>query len=483
MKYQEALIDHYRKALNIKPNNLEIYNKLAELYYEQGELEKALEFCQLALHIEPNLALSPKILAKLLQILGFEGEEAYIFQKILQRESNITTFYHAFGKTLLSLDKVKNITDAKTWRDAVTLGHTFKENKQLDKAIFAYIKALEITPILGWPYTELESIINYYIAPSPDLLERITNLYKQAIEKRLNNLLAYVILGDMLTKQGKLDEAIANYKTASSKITSLDKNYNTKSKNLNKSYKINFLIIGVGKGGTTSLYFYMCQHPQIIPPIKKELHFFNSNFKLGFDWYLSQFPPLPTTGDFLTGEATPWYLGTDGAEEKVFQLLPNIKLIVVLRNPINRAISHYYMHFNVTEKRSLEEAINSEIEILRNVKDIKNISEISSKYWQTEQGYLWFGLYTYFLEKWMATFSKEQFLILSDESLNNKTEQTMKQVFDFLEIPNFSLENYPKYNSSSYPKVNDDLRQKLTDFFQPHNQRLENYLGIKFNWS
>ena len=124
----------------------------------------------------------------------------------------------------------------------------------------------------------------------------------------------------------------------------------------------------------------------------------------------AQFPPLPTQGGFLTGEATPWYLGGYEIEKKVSQLFPKIKLIAILRNPVTRAISNYYMSFKMMkEHRSLEVAINSEIEILTGITDTDDIIE---KYWQTEKGYLWFSLYFYFFLKWMAVFPREQFLIL-----------------------------------------------------------------------
>jgi hypothetical protein len=71
---------------------------------------------------------------------------------------------------------------------------------------------------------------------------------------------------------------------------------------------------------------------------------------------------------------------------------------------------------------------------------------------------------------------------LRSEDLYNAPATTMKQVFDFLELSDYKLPNYPKWNSGSYSRVSDDLRQTLSDFFQPHNQKLEEYLSIKFNW-
>jgi len=477
MEYQlKKLVTHYRKALQIKPDNLAVYDKIAELYYEQGELDKTLEVCQEALQIKPDLASVPKVLNKMLKTLGFETEEVTAFQNFLQSK----LIYESFHVLLSHSETVKTAADVKTWKDAIVLGYDLKEKKQWNQAIAAYMKAIEIEPSLSLSYFTLNYIINYCFSPQPNQIETIIAFYHQVIQGRLTSDYAYVALGDMLTRQGKVSEAITTYITAIDRIIYFDKKVTTKYINYPKIYDVNFLIIGMGKAGTSSLYYYLCQHPQIIPATDKELHFFNKNFDLGLDWYLAHFPPLPVGGGFLTGEATPWYLGSYEVEKKVFQLFPKIKLIAILRNPVTRAISQYYMNLKlIKEHRTLEVAMTSELEILKGIADPTQVSE---KYWRTEKGYLWFGLYFYFLEKWMALFPREQFLILRSEDLYHQTDKTMKQVYKFLEIPDYSLSAYSKVNSASYSKTSNDLHQKLCNFFQPHNQKLEDYLAMEFNW-
>lgn len=469
------LIDHYRKALQIKPNNLVVYNQLAKLYYERGELEKTLEVCQEALQIQSNLMLVSTVLYQILQKLGFKEKEIETLQKGIQDNLGEEVFYD-----LLYINpKVLTITDVTTWKEAIALGYILKEKKQWNEAIYAYLKAIEIEPALSLPHIWLHHIITYCTSLETNQLEEITKLFIQSIQGLSTPYYAYLLLGDMLTKQGKIVEAIDAYRLGIHKTVCLNQRYPIKFINSSQHYQVNFLIIGAGKSGTTALYYYLCKHPKFIPPLQKELDFFNSNLELGLDWYLAHFPPLPNEGGFLTGEATPWYFGQEGVAEKVFQLFPNIKLILILRNPVSRAISHYYMNLKTTENRSLETAINSELKILSN---LENPLQVSGEYWETEQGYLWFGLYSYFLEKWMALFPREQLLILRSEDLCNETAKTMQQVYEFLEIPDYPLPDYPKYNSSSYPNVNHELRQKLSDFFRPHNQKLEDYLGMKFDW-
>lgn len=79
-------------------------------------------------------------------------------------------------------------------------------------------------------------------------------------------------------------------------------------------------------------------------------------------------------------------------------------------------------------------------------------------------------------------FPREQFLILKSEDLFANPSATMKQVYEFLNLPDHPLPEYRNYNPNSYPALNPVLRQQLADFFRPYNQELEDYLGMKFNW-
>jgi len=467
------LIDHYRKALLIKPNSIAIYNQIAELHYQQGDLEQALENCQQILQNQSDLTLVPKTLDKVLQDLGFEKEEAVSFHQLLQNTSVLAESFITLETILSPSENVKNAADAKTWKEAIALGYSLRQQQRWDEAMPAYFKAIEIEPSLMFPHY----VFQYLILPHVSNLEPVINWYYQAIKIPRIHRYSCIVLGDILTKQGQLGEAIACYKQAW-----LKSNIDDFSENLcdQQRVAVDYLIIGVGKSGTSSLHQYLSQHPQVVNPYKKELHFFNTNFEAGLDWYLAQFPPLCQGKSFLTGEATPWYLGSYDVEKRVFQLFPNIKLVAVLRNPVARAVSQYYMNLKLDrEHRSLEAAMTSEMAILKGIADP---TEVMENYWKTEKGYLWFGFYVYFIQKWMALFSENQFLFLRSEDLYNAPATTMKQVFDFLELSDYKLPNYPKWNSGSYSRVSDDLRQTLSDFFQPHNQKLEEYLSIKFNW-
>ena len=98
-----------------------------------------------------------------------------------------------------------------------------------------------------------------------------------------------------------------------------------------------FLIIGAQKCGTSSMFAYLNQHPQMKLPDVKEIHFFDLNYSNGLDWYTSHFPPASLSHRMVTGEASPYYLFHPHVPERVRLHCPDVKLVVMLRNPVDRA--------------------------------------------------------------------------------------------------------------------------------------------------
>ncbi len=124
-----------------------------------------------------------------------------------------------------------------------------------------------------------------------------------------------------------------------------------------------FVIVGAQRGGTTSLYRYLAAHPGVLPASRKELHYFTNRHDRGPDWYRSQFPPTPP--GTITGESTPYYLFHPHAPRRLHAFAPDVKLIVLLRNPVDRAYSHYQLQVRRRhETLPFEEAIAREEERL-----------------------------------------------------------------------------------------------------------------------
>ncbi|MEG4475681.1 tetratricopeptide repeat protein [Microcoleus sp. M2_C2] len=237
----------------------------------------------------------------------------------------------------------------------------------------------------------------------------------------------------------------------------------------------NFIIIGSQRCGTTSLYTYLAQHPQILTPIKKEMDFFSWHFDRGIDWYLAHFPPMPAGEQFVTGEASPSYFDCREAPERLYSLFPEAKLIVLLRNPVDRAISQFYRLTALNwEARSLDRAISDEIERLN-----QNPEYIIGE----EPGnYLARGRYIEFIKNWRTFFPQEQLLILKSEDFYAGAATTVKQVLEFLDLPEYQLSEYQNANPGSYQPIVRSVRDRLSDYFRPYNQELEQYFGRPFDW-
>lgn len=245
-----------------------------------------------------------------------------------------------------------------------------------------------------------------------------------------------------------------------------------------------FIIIGSQKGGTCSLYNYLIQHPQIKHPVKKEVHFFDANFERGSDWYRSCFPFQADNS--ITGEASPSYIFHPHVPRRILELTPSIKLIALLRNPVDRAYSHYKdMVRKKKENLSFEAAIEKEEglsnELLENM--IENEKYYNESYF--DYSYLRRGIYVDQLKRWFNLFPREQFLILKSEDFFADAAGSFDRVLKFLELPKWHLEEYRQFNCNSGPKhqaMNAVTRKQLIDYFKPHNEKLCEFLGTDFSW-
>jgi hypothetical protein len=241
-----------------------------------------------------------------------------------------------------------------------------------------------------------------------------------------------------------------------------------------------FLIIGAQKCGTTSLYYYLTQHPDIVPATQKEVHFFDLNFHKGIEWYQAQFP-LKTNPQQLTGESSPYYVFHPCVPRRIYQLFPNIKLIVLLRDPITRAWSHYHHEVRLGfENLSFEQAIKKESERLNGEVEKLLINETYYSFNHQHYTYLARGIYSEQLERWMSYFPQQQCLILKSEEFYKNPAQTLKQVFKFLEVPVYPLDYSIHYNIGDYPPLSSETQQWLISYFQPYNQTLQEKFGITF---
>ena len=249
-----------------------------------------------------------------------------------------------------------------------------------------------------------------------------------------------------------------------------------------------FLIIGTQKGGTTLLYYLLCQHPRIEPAAEKEVHYFDTpKFQKGEDWYRSNFPPPSSESGqkVITGEASPYYLFHPLTPKRAAHLLPNARLIALLRNPVDRAYSDYQNRLREgIEFLSFEEAIEAEEERIKGEKEQILSEEGYFSPNHRRYSYLTRGIYVDQLEDWHEHFQKDQLLVIKTEDFFSHPESSYNDVLKFLGIPEWKPEiiSPSLRNEGKYAPMNPETRSKLEKYFEPHNQRLYEYLGSDFGW-
>jgi len=245
-----------------------------------------------------------------------------------------------------------------------------------------------------------------------------------------------------------------------------------------------FIIIGAMKSGTTSLYYNICEHPCVKPASYDEIGFFDVNFHLGKNWYRSMFPTIlekqrtiSKFGKFQTGEDTPFYFWNKDAAERIHNMLPQIKLIVILRDPVYRAYSQYNNGVrDGLEKLSFEDMLQVEM------KNLEKDTSIPYEKFFEPRSVLVKGIYVEQLKIWNDLFNKEQIHIISTEELSTNTEITMNSIYNFLELPKHKIEKSKKMKSMKYPEMSQKSKEILIEFYKPHNKKLFELIGKKFNW-
>lgn len=201
-----------------------------------------------------------------------------------------------------------------------------------------------------------------------------------------------------------------------------------------------FLILGAQKSGTTSLFNYLCQHPRVIGSIPKEIFYLCSHLERGDLWYRRHFPlkkSLRRRGQ-ITGEATPTTLYSAQAAEYAAKLVPNAKLIVTLREPAARAVSHYHHQVRFgRETRSINEVFS-----LENIRRYEK-GDNPDLPWRN---YFTWSNYEVALRPWQALFPVEQLLILHAEHLFANAQAVLNTTYKFLDLDPFTCPNLQAFN-------------------------------------
>jgi len=207
----------------------------------------------------------------------------------------------------------------------------------------------------------------------------------------------------------------------------------------------------------------------------KEVHFFDINYWRGTDWYRAFFP---RSGDKLPGEATPYYLSHPAVPERVQGTIPDARMIALLRNPVDRAYSHWnWVHLRGMERRSFRKALAAEEDRLAGEEERLLEDPTYESRQHRRHGYVTRGLYADQLERWYARFPREHILVLRSEDYFARPEQVFAQTLDFLGLPQWKPEVHPVRNATTYGPLDPAIRADLEERFAEPNARLARLLG------
>jgi hypothetical protein len=244
------------------------------------------------------------------------------------------------------------------------------------------------------------------------------------------------------------------------------------------------LIIGAQRCGTTSLGQYLRAHPQVRSGLVKEIQFFTDHWSRGVGWYRAHFPISPGQSSLLF-EATPAYLFHPLAPERAAAVVPDARLIVLLRDPVERAVSHYRHSVRLGhESLDLVAALDAEPERMADeyrklAADPNHSSRSLRAFSYTER-----GRYAEQLERWLECYRREQLLVLFSEEMFADPAACYRQALDFLGLPLGAMPEFKVFTKKAGgdTAVPDAVRSRLHEVFAPEDARLERLLGRPLPW-
>jgi hypothetical protein len=231
----------------------------------------------------------------------------------------------------------------------------------------------------------------------------------------------------------------------------------------------NFICPGAPRSATTTLYYLLIQHPQIYLPSIKETRFFTLDYEKGLSWYEQKYY-ANTKNEIAVGDISPIYLVNEKCPERIYKDLgQETKFIFMLRNPVERAYSHYYMLKNHQfENLSFEEAISIDEDYRK---------EKSLKYYQHEYGFQYLKDSCYFqsIQRYLKYFPKDQFKYVIFEEFIDNLEGSLSDILNFLDVNDDFKFNFDVYKNqktaTKFSIINqvfycNNILKKTRDFIQ-----------------
>jgi hypothetical protein len=253
-----------------------------------------------------------------------------------------------------------------------------------------------------------------------------------------------------------------------------------------------FLIVGAQRCGTTSMYRALSEHPAVVKAVlHKGVHYFDTQYGRGIGWYRAHFPleaharrvDGATVISPLTFESSPYYMFHPLAGERIARDLPDVKLLVLVRDPVERAYSAHAHESargfeNQPFERSLElEAERLDGEVERIVADPAYISFSHQHHAYRER-----GKYADQLSRLARLFGPERVHVVDSGDFFTRPEPVYDAVLEFLGLPHYGYPAFLRHNVRPRSPLSPGLRRSLEEYFAPYDERLTDWLGQEASW-
>jgi hypothetical protein len=244
-----------------------------------------------------------------------------------------------------------------------------------------------------------------------------------------------------------------------------------------------FLLVGTQRGGTTSLFRALAPHPGVAQPnLHKGVHYFDVNYARGLDWYRGHFPLR--RGSRLAFESAGYYMHHPLAPERIAADLPGVKLLVLLRDPVERAYSahkHELARGFETEP-SFERAVALEPERLAGEVERIKVEPGYVSHSHRHHSYLDRGHYADQLQVLFDRFGRDRVHVAFAEDFFTEPEPCFDAVVDFLDLPRWRPATFERHNARPGSPLAPELHDRLTEHFAPYDERLAALLGEVPPW-
>jgi hypothetical protein len=242
---------------------------------------------------------------------------------------------------------------------------------------------------------------------------------------------------------------------------------------------VDFIIIGAQKAGTTALSLNISKHPDIIinnnkNPTISEVHYFDLNWKKGIEWYRKELKYYSKENK-LIGEKTPDLIYLPNIFPLIQSVNPCVKLIIILRNPVLRAYSHWKMNI----KNNLEDlSFNKAIEY-----ELKYLKDQNRTFHSIGKHYLNKGYYYKQIKELIKWFPLQNILVLISENVKENMNNEYNKVYNFLNLKELKNSKYElEYISDDTTEINQNIYNELIKLFKNDISKLEKLFNIKTNW-